>query len=106
MARTKKIIQNSMDSLESIEDFSDDITKLCSEINKKISKDGNGDGAYLLGKGDSPTEIPFFISTGSTILDTIISNRPSGGIPVGRVTEIYGEPSCVTEDTFVDIEIE
>ena len=88
----KKLLENKMDSTESITDFSDSISKLCTEINKKISDGGDG-GAYLLGRGDSPTEIPFFISTGSTILDTIIANKEGGGVPVGRVTEIYGEPS-------------
>lgn len=31
-----------------------------------------------------------FLSTGSTLLDLAISNRKDGGIPVGRITEIYG----------------
>lgn len=31
-----------------------------------------------------------FLSTGSTLLDYIISNRRDGGIPVGRITEICG----------------
>jgi recombination protein RecA len=57
-------------------------------LNKKL-----GDVAYILGKGDSPPEVKEWLSTGSTVLDTIISNDASadGGIPVGRLTEICGE---------------
>jgi recombination protein RecA len=35
-------------------------------------------------------KVETFISTGSTLLDYAISNRPDGGIPVGRITEIAG----------------
>jgi recombination protein RecA len=40
---------------------------------------------------DNPTEIKEWISTGSTLLDYNISNKPDGGIPVGKLTEISGE---------------
>jgi len=36
------------------------------------------------------TEITEWISTGDDILDLRISNRPHGGIPVGKITEING----------------
>ena len=57
-------------------------------LNKKL-----GDVAYILGKGTSPPEVKEWLSTGSTVLDTIISNdiEADGGIPVGRLTEISGE---------------
>jgi recombination protein RecA len=35
-------------------------------------------------------KIEDFISTGSTLLDYAIANRPNGGVPVGRITEIVG----------------
>ena len=38
-------------------------------LNKKI-----GDVAYIMGKGESPAEVKEWLSTGSTVLDTIISN--------------------------------
>ena len=38
----------------------------------------------------TPTDIKEFISTGSTMLDLAISNRPNGGIAVGRITELNG----------------
>ena len=61
---------------------------LVESLNKKL-----GDVAYILGKGDSPPEVKEWLSTGSTVLDTIISNdeNADGGIPVGRLTEISGE---------------
>lgn len=34
-----------------------------------------------------------FLSTGSTLLDYAISNRKNGGVPVGRITEIFGDKS-------------
>lgn len=37
-----------------------------------------------------PTDVKLFISTGSTLLDLVISNRKNGGIPVGKITELYG----------------
>ena len=37
-----------------------------------------------------PTDVKLFISTGSTLLDLIISNRKNGGIPVGKITELFG----------------
>ena len=47
--------------------------------------------AYFLDGTDiTPTDIKDFVSTGSTILDLAISNKPNGGIAVGRITEING----------------
>ncbi len=47
--------------------------------------------AYFLdGSDTTPTDIKEFISTGSTMLDLAIANKPHGGIAVGRITEING----------------
>jgi recombination protein RecA len=47
--------------------------------------------AYFLdGTDTTPTDIKDFVSTGSTVLDLAISNKPHGGIAVGRITEING----------------
>ena len=47
--------------------------------------------AYFLdGSDTTPTDIKEFVSTGSTMLDLAISNKPNGGIAVGRITEING----------------
>ncbi len=41
--------------------------------------------AYFLdGSDTTPTDVKDFISTGSTMLDLAISNRPDGGIAVGE----------------------
>jgi recombination protein RecA len=38
----------------------------------------------------APTNVNGWISTGAAMLDVAISNRPYGGIPVGRITELTG----------------
>ena len=61
---------------------------LADSLNKKF-KDYKV--AYFLdGAQPTPTDIKEFISTGSTMLDLAISNRPNGGIAVGRITELNG----------------
>ena len=62
---------------------------LADNLNKKIGKD-NRLAYFLDGSDSTPTDIKEFISTGSSILDLAISNRPNGGIAVGRITEING----------------
>jgi recombination protein RecA len=49
--------------------------------------------AYNLSDGDSPTHVKRWISTGSKLLDFVCSNRAEGGLPEGRIIELYGEPS-------------
>ncbi len=47
--------------------------------------------AYFLdGSNATPTDVKEFVSTGSSVLDLAISNRPNGGVAVGRITEING----------------
>ena len=61
---------------------------LANELNK-----GNKDGgkiAYFLDEKENPAEISDWISTGSSILDLAISNRPHGGLPVGKMVELNG----------------
>lgn len=48
--------------------------------------------AYDL-EGNAPTNVIDWISTGSTLLDYICSNRKDGGIPCGKLTEIVGQES-------------
>lgn len=59
---------------------------IASELNK--AKDGQK--AFFIGEEDTPTDLRDFISTGSSLLDLAISNRPNGGIAVGRITELSG----------------
>tara|TARA_R110000744_G_scaffold295233_3_gene405321 strand:- start:167 stop:1327 length:1161 start_codon:yes stop_codon:yes gene_type:complete len=62
--------------------------QLVDELNKTL-----GDVATIIGVGDSPAEVREWLSTGSTVLDMIISNNinAEGGIPVGKLVEISGE---------------
>lgn len=46
--------------------------------------------AHFLGEQDDPSLITDWVSTGSTALDLAVSNRPNGGLPVGRIIELNG----------------
>jgi len=85
MAR-KKVLSNTNAGVTKDDSILNDI--LVDSLNKKL-----GDVAFILGKGDSPPETKEWLSTGSTILDTIISNDMDAncGIPVGKLVEISGE---------------
>lgn len=56
-----------------------------------INKTGDdGTAAFFLNDIDNPANIIDWISTGSSELDLRISNRPHGGVPVGRITMFNG----------------
>ena len=61
---------------------------IASELNKQ-SKSHQVD-YFLDGVQETPTDVTDWISSGSTILDLAISNRPDGGLAAGRITEING----------------
>jgi len=46
--------------------------------------------AFFLDEGSNPTDVTGWISTGSTMLDLAISNKPDGGVAVGKITELNG----------------
>ena len=47
--------------------------------------------AYFLdGVDQTPTDVTDWISTGSTLLDLAISNKPHGGLAAGKISEING----------------
>ena len=58
-----------------------------------LNKDHKDRIAYNLAHDIAPTNIKRWVSTGSKLLDYIISNRREGGVPEGRIIEIYGPPS-------------
>lgn len=60
------------------------IDELSSSFKKRSS---NATASYLW---QSSSNIKSFISTGNPLLDMILSNRPNGGLPVGRLIEISG----------------
>ena len=83
MAR-KKIVTDKSPSNEGDSVLTD---ILVDSLNKQL-----GDVAFILGKNDTSSDVKEWISTGSTVLDTIISNSAEGGgVPVGKLTEIVGE---------------
>lgn len=67
----------------------DDLALLLHEALNKNNKDGSK-ASYFLDEDDNPTEVVEWLSTGSTILDLAVSNRPHGGLPVGRMVELSG----------------
>ena len=72
--------------MKKIEDFTSDlITSLNKEHGSRV--------AYNLSTDVSPTHVKRWISTGSRLLDYICSNRRGGGLPEGRIVEIFGPPS-------------
>ena len=71
---------------ESSSDFTSDLIS-------SLNKEHGSRIAYNLSEDESPTHVKRWISTGSTLLDYIVSNRFGGGLPEGRIVEIFGPPS-------------
>ena len=78
MAKKKK--ESVRDELSSI---------LATNLNKKF-KSTHKVAYFLDGGEETPTDLSGWVSTGSPMLDLAISNRPNGGLPIGRITEITG----------------
>ena len=68
------------------DNFTDDLIK-------SLNKEHGSKIAYNLAYDESPTHVNRWISTGSRQLDYIIANRRDGGLPEGRIVEIFGPPS-------------
>lgn len=68
----------------------DDFTK---DLIKSLNKEQGSRVAYNLAVDESPTHVKRWISTGSKQLDWICANKPEGGLPEGRIVEIFGPPS-------------
>ena len=60
---------------------------IADELNKQFK---HQKVAYFLEEDVNPTDVTDFISTGSTMLDLAIANRPNGGVAVGKITELNG----------------
>ena len=65
------------------------VKSLVDEINKK-HKTADDVAFILAGEESAPADVKEWISTGSSMLDLAIANRPYGGFPVGRIIEITG----------------
>ena len=63
---------------------------LADSINKQFKGQNYKSAFFLDGDDDAPTNVNEWVSTGCSMLDLAISNRPDGGFPVGRITEITG----------------
>ena len=63
------------------------------DLIKSLNKDHGSRVAYNLAYDESPTHVKRWIKTGSKQLDYIVSGRPDGGLPEGRIVEIFGPPS-------------
>jgi len=63
------------------------------ELISSLNKENGSRIAYNLAEDESPTHVKRWISTGSTLLDYIVANRRNGGLPEGRIVEIFGPPS-------------
>lgn len=63
------------------------------DLIKSLNKEHGNKIAYNLAYDESPTHVNRWIRTGSKQLDYIISGRPDGGLPEGRIVEIFGPPS-------------
>lgn len=60
---------------------------------QKALNDRQKDGqkvAYFLDEKEDPSNITEWISTGCSLLDLAICNRPNSGLPVGRISEVNG----------------
>ena len=63
---------------------------LADSINKQFKGQNLKTAFFLDGDADSPSNVTEWISSGCSMLDLAISNRPHGGFPVGRITEVTG----------------
>lgn len=78
------------DKKKELDSIQDDFT---SDLIKSLNKDHGSRVAYNLSEDESPTHVKRWVSTGSKLLDYICSNRKDGGLPEGRIVEIFGPPS-------------
>tara|TARA_R110000803_G_scaffold42850_4_gene91632 strand:+ start:6035 stop:7174 length:1140 start_codon:yes stop_codon:yes gene_type:complete len=72
-------------------ELADDLAlELADNLNKKFKHTGFKAAYFLDRDTDAPSEVRGWVGSGSSMLDLAIANRPDGGFPVGRITEITG----------------
>lgn len=76
-----------------VEQNTSDESDFAVELIKQLNKEAGEKVAFNLGFDEAPTNVSSWISTGSKQLDYIIANKKDGGLPVGRIIEIWGPPS-------------
>lgn len=73
-------------AVKPVEDFT-------AELISSLNKDMGQRVAFNLSSDEAPTVVKQWVSTGSRQLDYAIAGRSGGGLPVGRIVEIFGPPS-------------
>jgi len=63
------------------------------DLIKDLNREHQTRVAWNLGTDMSPTHVKRWVSTGSVQLDYAVANKKGGGLPEGRIIEIYGQPS-------------
>ena len=81
MEKKKKTIEHEMNSSRD---------ELAEALADSINKNSDGKVAFFLDAEDDPSQITDWVSTGNSLVDLTIANRPNGGLPVGRITELTG----------------
>lgn len=77
--------------IKSKKELSDDLAlELAESLNKKFKNIGYQTAYFLDNDTTSPSEVKGWVGTGSAMIDLAVSNRPNGGFPIGRITEITG----------------
>lgn len=76
------------------EDAKVNLDDLTTDLIKELNKESDSRVAWNLSTDISPTHVVDWYSTGSSLLDAMISNKATGGgLPGGRIVEIFGPPS-------------
>lgn len=81
MEKKKKTIEHEIDSPRD---------ELAEALADSINKNSDGKVAFFLDAEDDPSQIVDWVSTGNSLVDLTIANRPNAGLPVGRITELTG----------------
>ena len=68
----------------------DELAQIIADSLNKLNKGGEQVAFFHEGREQTQTDFTDVISTGATMQDIAISNRPNGGIAVGRITELQG----------------
>ena len=71
----------------------DNTDDMVQDLIKALNREHQTRVAWNLGTDLSPTHVKRWISTGCIQLDYAVGNRRNGGLPEGRIIEIYGPPS-------------
>lgn len=80
-----------MSKTESKDLYRDSLASALHEsINSNVKRGEDNIAHFLDGEESSAANITDWISTGADTLDIAISNRPHGGLPVGRIVELTG----------------